>query len=190
MAATPATFASDGRPGAATTACILWTAAPRPPATLTGLLAERGFALQAASDRFSAMAAACCAAAAGQRVVVILDEPEHLKGSGELVEAIRGRLSAAVIWTFDVRRKPQLNSLDPGADRPASTNRPANGTVPAPLRLVGEPAPRLEPATDDAIDDAAEAGPEADSNGRAAILSSEELEMLLADEPEQRGSKR
>lgn len=191
MAAPPATFTSDGRPASASpTACILWTAGTEPPATLTDLLAGRGFRLEAATDRFSAMAAACCAAAAGQRVVVILDEPEHLNGRDELIEAVHGRLPAAVIWTFSLRRKPQLASLDVSPQRAAGSNRPPNGAVPVPLRLVGEPTDPAAPAAPAAIDPAdVDTRFEDEPDGRTAILSSEELEMLLADEPE-RGPKR
>ena len=151
--------------------CVLWTAAPAPPPALTDLLAQRGFHLEPAGDRFSAMAGACAAAKAGQRPVLILDQPDRLKGSAALIEAVRGRLPDAVIWTYDPSRKPQLRGLDGPPSATGGSNRPPNGTVQAqiPLRLVGEPGA---------------AGEAAEHGDRRSVLSAEELEMLLADEPE------
>jgi hypothetical protein len=186
MAAPPVTFAP--RNGPAPTTCILWTAAAEAPAALTDLLAQRGFALEAASDRFGAMAAACCASSTGRRPVVILDQPERLKGAAELIATLQGRLPQAVIWTFDPARKPQLSSVEAPSAADGS-NRPANGTVQPqiPLRLVGEPQPARAVGIESR--DASEAWGESEPADRRSMLSAEELEMLLADEPDERGKR-
>lgn len=174
----------------AQTTCILWTSAQKPPHLLAGLLGQRGFRLVEASDRFDAMASACSTATSGARTVLILDQVDQLHGANELIEALRGRLPEVVIWTFDEHRRPQLASLDG-----AMPNKPANGallkesTAGAPLRLVGEPPvqgvpgagadPGGRPAPEEAFDE--DTAPERDS-----VLSSEELEMLLSDEHDQR----
>lgn len=186
----PARTDRDAEP----TTCILWTGAQEPPRALTALLSQRGFRLQTASDRFDAMAAACSAAAAGQRAVLILDGPDRLRGATDLIEAVRGRLPGTVIGTFDERRKPQLDSLDE-----TLANKFANGALSkeapggVPLRLVGEPPaahadnaranPQAGPEPGDAF--AGESEPD-----RHAILSNEELEMLLSDEHDHRRGQR
>jgi len=184
MAGPPAESPSQCLPAPdAGTICIIWTAAAKPPAALGAPLARRGFALEVAHDRFSAMAAACCAARDGRRPILILDEPSRLKGREEVVEALRGRTPDAVIWTFEAARRPQIAGLDP--DRLRATNPPPNGTlqhVQAPLRLVGEPDGATRP--EGPVNDASEGDPD-----RSGLLSPEELEMLLADDPEERGTR-
>lgn len=168
MAGPPAEIPPQRPAQDSATTCILWTTAAAAPASLTALLAPRGWPLEVAHDRFSAMAAAACATRAGRRPVLILDEPPGLPGRQELLEALRGRLPDVVIWTFEAARRPQLA----GPDAAATSNRPPNGTLQqqVPLRLVDEPADAMN-GTEGAAD-------------RADLLSPEELDMLLGDEPE------
>ncbi len=166
------------------------TPAPR---TLLDALARRGVDALVVHDAFAAaLVVARCADDAPPALIVV--EPDaHRSGLIEdLVRAVRRRFPGVALWRFEESARPPLRALgsamfsEQGAERGKESNGSASVVVrsgarraqglPAPpvLRLTGEPKAKRSSEQG--------APSEAPQEAPSALLSEEELAMLLSDD--------
>lgn len=182
--------------------CVVWRPEGRQiPPDLVTALTRRGLAMREVSDRYRALAAWIAAEAeAGDRGfgVLILVEPSGLEGVGGLVRAGDRFLHRRAVWVYDAPegeakfrlRAVRSAEVEAWLESEAGVREQAEPVPQRPqvwgpkLRLTGEGDGVVQPARASSDHDEDGEGPNDEG-----VLSEEELEMLLAEDPPQRPAR-
>lgn len=168
-----------------TVAVVLCAAGEPPPRALLDALARRKVEAVLAGDPYRAIRALASSTdpARTPPALIVVEPALHRAGSaGDLLHSVRRRFPGVALWRYDRHARPPLRAMSsatfsddapPAASNQRSANgradsavQPSNGrpSSPTPLRLTGADEPRPQDAPP------------------SALLSEEELTMLLSDD--------
>jgi len=175
----------------ATRTCVVWHAeGAAPPRALEASLGRKRVRTRAVASPYHALGALCAPdpRGGGGGGLLILVRPDELSQASRVVEVARRFAAATVIAVFDERSSPMLRPLARAdlAGRESEAEEPEARPVPIPPASGGAPELRLHGGNGEEI------APEEPETEERAMLTDEELSMLLGDArvPGRSGSER
>ena len=170
-----------------TLAVVFCTPGREAPRTLLDALARRGVEPLVVHDVFGASLLTARASDHGSPALIVVEPGAHRAPLVEdLLRSVRRRFPGVVIWRFDASARPPLRAF---SDLAAGSGAGTNGSSPVVVRKA-TPALRLtdHPRPTPPIPPGSTANPGADVDDApvretpSALLSEEELAMLLSDD--------
>ncbi len=173
-----------------THAVVLCAPGQSPPELLVSALEKRSVTPIATDDPFRAMALVARAGAIDETrqpaLIVVEPSAQSPRALEELIRVVRRRQPGVALWRFDANAQPPLRALSAAvfSDHAAQANGAANGEARVVVSPSGKSSPRRpSPPPQLRLTDTPAAAPESRTEeAPSALLSEEELAMLLADD--------
>ncbi len=172
-----------------THAVVLCAPGQPPPEILVTALEKRRVTPVATDDAFRAMALIAKAGNADEHrqpaLIVVEPSAQNTGALEDLVRVVRRRQPGVALWRFDGNAQPPLRSLSAAvfSDHAEQSNGATNGEARVVVSPRGRPAPQRPSVPPQLRLTETPAAPESRSEEPpSALLSEEELAMLLADD--------